>query len=177
MVCGGKVTNQTNSTKGKNQAKTTKSKNLIRSKNHDFPPNFRNIEVGPSFHTPKARLAFTILRQAFVKALILYYCDLKCHIGIETHESGYAIGKILSKLTLNDLGWWHLVIFFSRKIILAKTRYRIHDGKLLAILKDFKTKKHYLEDYIHEILVLTGYNNFWQFIDAKSLSSRQVHWV
>ena len=59
MIGSGEVTNQTNSTKGKNQVKTTKSKILVKSKNHDFPPNSRNKEAGTGFLTPKARLAFT----------------------------------------------------------------------------------------------------------------------
>ena len=42
VVGSSEVTNQANSTKGKNQAKTTKSKILVKSKNHDFPPNSRN---------------------------------------------------------------------------------------------------------------------------------------
>ena len=61
----------TNPTKGKNQAKTTKSIILVKSKNHDFPPNSRNRKAGTGFLTPEARLAFTQLRQMFVKAPIL----------------------------------------------------------------------------------------------------------
>ena len=59
IVGSGEDTNQTNSAKGKNQAKTTKSKILVKSKNHDFPPNFRNKKVKTGFLTPKARLVFT----------------------------------------------------------------------------------------------------------------------
>ena len=76
---------------------------MIKSKNCDFPPNFRNIEAGSGFLTPKARLAFTKLRQTFVKAPILYHFDPKCHIQIKTDLFEYTIGKILSQLTLNYL--------------------------------------------------------------------------
>ena len=62
IVCIGKATRQTNSTKRKKQEKITKSKNLIKSKNHDFLSNSRNREIGMGFFTPKARLAFTQLR-------------------------------------------------------------------------------------------------------------------
>lgn len=34
-----------------------------------------------------------------------------------------------------------------------------HYEQLLAIVKVFKTWKHYLEDYKHEILVLTDHKN------------------
>ena len=81
--------------------KLFKSKNLSRSKKM----------IGSDFLTPRAKLAFTKLRQAFVKALILYHFDPKCHIRIETYILNYAIGGVLSQLTLNDLGRWYLVAF------------------------------------------------------------------
>ena len=87
-----------NLTKGKNQAKTTKSKILVKFKNHDFP-NSRTKEAGTGFFTSETRLAFIQLKQAFVKALILYYFDLESHIRIETNISSYIIGGILSQLS------------------------------------------------------------------------------
>ena len=62
-------------------------------------------------------------------------------------------------------------------MIPAETRYETHDGELLAIVKAFKTWKHYVEGSQHEVLVLTDYNNLQQFIETKSLSSRQVRWA
>ena len=59
---------------GKKFQKTSKSKNLFKSKK----------TVGFSdFFIPKAKLAFTKLRQVFFKASILYYFDLETHIQIE----------------------------------------------------------------------------------------------
>ena len=63
------------------------SKNLFKSK---------KTVRSPDFLTPGAKLAFTKLRQAFLKALILYYFDLERHIQIETDVSGYAIGGVFS---------------------------------------------------------------------------------
>ena len=85
---------------------------MVKSKNRDFSLNFKNIEAGSGFLTPKARLAFTKLRQVFMNTPILHYFDPKCHIWIKTDASGYAIGGVLSQLTLDDLGQWHLVAFF-----------------------------------------------------------------
>ena len=62
-------------------------------------------------------------------------------------------------------------------MIPVETWYETHNGKLLAIVKIFKTWRHYLEDYKHEVHIFTNYNNFRCFIDTKSLSSRQVHWA
>ena len=62
-------------------------------------------------------------------------------------------------------------------MILAETRYETYDSELLAIVEAFKTWRHYLEGCKHEVLVLTNHNNLRQFMDMKSLSSRQVWWA
>ena len=75
--------------------KSAKSKKLSKSGNS---PNFGATKPGPSFLTPKARLAFNRLRLAFTKAPILRHFDPECHIRIETDTSGYVIGGVLSQL-------------------------------------------------------------------------------
>ena len=64
---------------GKNQ-KLSKSKKLFKSKK-----TLRSL----NFLTSGAKLAFIKLRQAFVKALILYYFDSKHFIPIEIDESSH----------------------------------------------------------------------------------------
>ena len=56
-----------------------------------------------SFLISGARNAFTKLRQAFIKASILYHFDLERHIQVETNASGYAIGGVLSQLISDNL--------------------------------------------------------------------------
>ena len=99
------------------------------------------------FLTSDAREVFNRLRQAFTEAPILRHFDLECHIRIETDTSGYTIGGVLSQLTPNQLTSdnvigsdvdWHPVVYFSRKMIPAETRYETHNGKLLAIVEAFK---------------------------------------
>ena len=150
-------------------------------------PNFGTTETGPSFLTLKAKLAFNRLWLAFIKAPILWHFDPKYHIWIETDVLGYIIGGVLSQLvsktssngvvTKTNLGQWHSIAFFSRKMILAETWYENNDGELLAIVETFKTWRHYLKGCKHEILVFTDHNNLRCFIDTKSLSSRQIRWV
>ena len=55
--------------------------------------------VRSDFFTPKARLEFSELSQAFVKVLILYHSDPKHHISIKTDALGYVISGVLSQLT------------------------------------------------------------------------------
>ncbi len=164
------------SRKGQKGPKTAKSKKWIRAEKAEAS-RVKNLGQSGSFLTSKARKAFTELRQVFVKAPILNYFNLERHIRIETDASGFAIGGILSQLTLDDLGRWHPVAFFFRKMIPAETLYETHDGELLAIVEAFKTWKYYLEGCKHEVLVLTDHNNLQRFLDTKSLSSRQVRWA
>ena len=161
------------------KSKSEKSKKLLKSGNS---PNFNTTEVRPSFLTPDARTVFNHWRLVFTKTPILQYFDLEYHIWTETDASSYTIGGVLSQLifgtspngvvTKADLSQWHLVAFISRKMILAKTQYKTHNSKLLAIVEAFKTWHYYLEDCKHEVLVLTDHNKLYYFIDTKSLSSR-----
>ena len=121
---------------GKKVQKLFKSKNSSKSK-----ITVRSLD----FLTPKAKLVFTKLRQVFLKAPILHHFDPNRHIRIETNALGYAIGRVLNQLTMDDLCQWHQVTFFSRKMILAETRYETHNGEFLAIVEAFKTWKQYLK--------------------------------
>ena len=52
--------------------------------------------VRSDFLTSEARLAFTKLRQAFIKAMILYHFDSECHIRVETDASSYIIDRVFN---------------------------------------------------------------------------------
>ena len=107
---------------------------MTKSKNHNFSPNSKNKEAKTGFLTPKARLTFIQLRQMFVETPIFHHFNPECHIWIETNISSYAIGSVLSQfvsktrpdkiITKTDLSQWHLVAFFSRKMIPIKTRHK-----------------------------------------------------
>ena len=62
-------------------------------------------------------------------------------------------------------------------MIPAGTEYKMHNGELLAIIKAFKTWRHYLKSSQHKVFVLTDHNNLRRFMDTKSFSSRQVRWA
>ena len=82
--------------------------------------------------------------------------------------SGTRLDRVVTKANLSQ---WYPVAFFSKKMILAETRYETHDGELLAIIEAFKTWHHYLESCKHEVFILTDHNNLCRFMDTKSLSS------
>ncbi len=108
------------SRKGQKGQKTAQSKKWIRAKKAEAS-RAKNLGQSGSFLTADARRVFTELRQAFVEAPIHNHFDPERHIQIETDAGGYVIGEIFSQLTSDDLGRWHWVAFFSRKMIPAKT--------------------------------------------------------
>ena len=67
--------------------------------------------------------------------------------------------------------------YFLKKKISVKIWYKTHNPKLLAIFEIFKIWEQYLEDSKHKVLIPTNHNNFYQFMDAKSLSFTQVCWA
>lgn len=150
-----------------------KNANLVKSKN-SVKINDKPGDLG--FFILKAKKVFTKLRQAFIKALTLTHFKLDCHIQIKINALNYVIGRVLSQL-ISETGNWHLVTYFLRKIIPVKTWYSMHNQELLAIVESFKTWRYYLEGYKYKLLVLTDRNNLRQFINTKSLSSRQVWWA
>ena len=149
--------------------------------------NFNTTEARPKFLTPNARTIFNCLRLAFIEAPISWHFDLEYHIWIETNVSGYIISEMLSQLTSGtnpkrivtktDLSQWHLIAFFSRKMIPVETQYKTYNGKFLAIIKAFKIWRHHLESCKYKVFVLIDYNNLYCFIVIKNLSSRQVRWA
>lgn len=54
------------------------------------------------FLTSKAWIAIVWLCKAFIKALILHYFDLSQYIRMETDTFGFAIGRVLSQMTLDQ---------------------------------------------------------------------------
>ena len=48
-------------------------------------------------------------------------------------------------VTKANLGQWHPVAFFSRKMIPAEMQYKTHNGKFLVNVEAFKTWRHYLK--------------------------------
>ena len=110
-----------------NLSKNEKSRNLT------HMPNIGAMEE-PNFLIPNAKKAFNYLQLAFIIALILRHFDPECHIRIETNISGYIIDRVLSQLNLDsdtlpnnlnsnksDFGQWHLIAYFSRKMIPIET--------------------------------------------------------
>ena len=78
------------------KSKKLKSEKLLKSKNS---PNFDITKARSSFLTFNTKTALNYLRITFIKALIFWYFDSKCHIWIKINILVYAIDEVLSQLT------------------------------------------------------------------------------
>ena len=130
---------------GENEARRT-SASTKRSTGADYPSsNHVSHAVGnfaknvSNYLTADVKKVFDQLCQAFTEAPILQQLDPERYIWVETDAFEHTIGGVLSQLT-NNLGQLHPVAYFSRKMILAETRYKTDDGKFLAICNAEVTK-------------------------------------
>ena len=68
------------------------------------PLTSKNSNRATGYLTFGAKRAFTQLKQAFTKASIFCYFDLEYYNQIKTNVSNYTIARVLSQLTLDNLG-------------------------------------------------------------------------
>jgi len=109
-------------------------------------------------------IAFEKLKQRFTTAPILVHFYPECETVIESNESDFALGVILSQFQDKRL---HLVAFHSRKLNSAERNYEIHDKELLARLEGFMEWKHYLYGADKPSTVYTDHQNLQHFLTTK----------
>ena len=123
--------------------------------------------------------AFNELQKAFCSASVLKYFNSALPIWLETDASGFAFVSIFSQLfknmDRNDINW-HLIAFWSQKMIDVKICYIIHDGELLIIIMFFKHWCHYLNGSQHSIKVFMNHNNLQYFMGKIKLNGHQSQW-
>lgn len=116
----------------KNQKRfSIKSKNCTKSTKSNF------ISRNLAFFIPKPKLVFTILRQTFLKFLILTYFTLHYYILFKTNDSRYTIRYVLNWLIL-ERNNQYLIILILKNIIKANICYKTSNKKLLIIFKPFE---------------------------------------
>ena len=67
--------------------------------------------------------------------------------------------------------------FWSRKMIFIKQNYEIYDQKLLIIIVVFKQWRHYLQNNLYSIKILSDHNNLKKLITKKKLNLKQARWA
>ena len=83
--------------------------------------------------TEKQEEAFKKLKEQFIKKPVLVALDLDKKMRMEVDMSDYATGEVLS-IECKD-GLWRPVAFLSKSLNETKRNYKIHDKKMLAIIR------------------------------------------
>lgn len=123
----------------------------------------------------KALEAFEFLKNAFMSAPILMHFDPSLQTIIETDASDYALGAVLSQISLDKQT--HPVAYYSRKFTEAELNYDIYDKEMLAIVAAIREWRPNLEGSRYPFTIYTDHKNLEYFITTKSLNRRQARWA
>ena len=94
---------------------------------------------------------------------------------IKVDASDYATGRVLSREC--EVGWWRLVAFLSKSLNKIERNYKIHDKKILAVIRGLENWRHLLESAKFKFEVWTDHKNLEYFIKAQNLNRRQARWA
>ncbi len=86
--------------------------------------------------------------------------------------SDFAVGVYLLQRHKDEVQ--HLVIYYSRKIILLELNYNIYDKELLVIIMALKEWQVFLQGIVKLFIVKIDYKNLTGFLTIKELNQRQV---
>jgi len=96
-------------------------------------------------------------------------------IHIEANSSDFTSRAILSQ-QLPGEEKWHPVTFYSKSLSPVEWNYKIHDKKMLAIIRTLKEWRHFLEEDRHLVEIWMDHKNLEYFMIAKKLNCRQACW-
>ena len=71
----------------------------------------------------------------------------------------------------------HLVVYYSRKLILLELNYNIYNKELLVIVIVLKEWRVFLQRIAELFIVKTDHKNLIKILTTKELNQRQVKWV
>ena len=116
--------------------------------------------------------AFRELKERFTKEPVLAAPDIDKKIRMEVDASDYAIGDILS-MECGD-GLWRPVAFLSKSLNETERNYKIHDKKILAVIRGLEAWRHLLERAQYKFKIWTDHKNLEYFMKVQKLNRRQA---
>jgi len=94
---------------------------------------------------------------------------------MKVDTSDYATEEMLSMECEDEK--WKLVAFLSKSLNKTKRNYKIHDKKMLAVIKRLENWQHLLEGAKYKFKVWTNHKNLEYFMKTQKLNCRQACWV
>ena len=93
----------------------------------------------------------------------------------EMDSLDYVSTEVLSHK--NNIRIMHPVAYFSKKIVSAKSNYKIYNKELLAIIRCFEEWRPELESTAMPMKVLTNHKSLESFMKIKKVTPRQTKWT
>jgi hypothetical protein len=127
----------------------------------------------PFSWTPEAQMAFEQMRDLLCAAPVLALPDPSKPYVVVTDASNFAIGACLMQDQGNGL---QPIVYMSKKMLDAETRYPVHHKEMLAIVCALKEWRHYLHGAAQGFKVLTDHKSLTYFQRQPNLTERQARW-
>jgi len=111
---------------------------------------------------------FDKLKRIFTTKPVLVAPDLDKEFRVEADASNYATGGVLSMKCSDEL--WRLVAFISKSLSDTERNYKIHNKKMLAIVRCLEAWRHFLEGTVVKFKIWTDHKNLEYFMKAQKLN-------
>jgi hypothetical protein len=112
------------------------------------------------------------LKKLFISAPILVYWNPDKFTILKADYFEYSIKACFSQI--NKSGKLKPMAYFSKKLSPAESNYKIHDKKLLAIVRAMEEWRKELIEVKDPFVVLSDHKNLQYFMITRKLSERQV---
>jgi len=99
---------------------------------------------------------------------VLAALDLNKKMRIEVDTSDYVMGDML--LIEEEDRLWRPVVFLSKSLNEIEKNYKIHDKKMLVIIRGLESWRHLLEGAQSKFKIWTDHKNLEYFIKAQKLN-------
>ena len=120
----------------------------------------------------KQEKAFEELKKRFTEEPVLVALDLDKKMRIKVNALDYAMEGVL--LIEGEDGVWKLVAFLLKSLNEMERNYKIHDKKILAIIRELEAWRYLLERVQFRFEIWMDHKNLEYFMKAQKLNRRQA---
>ena len=119
--------------------------------------------------------AFDKLKGIFTTRPVLAALDLDKEFRVKADALNYATGGVLSIKCFNELQ--RPVTFISKSLSDTERNYKIHNKKMLAVVRCLEAWRHFLEETTIKFEIWTDHKNLEYFMKVQKLNRRQARWA
>ena len=118
---------------------------------------------------------FKKLKGRFTKKPVLVTLNLNKKMRVEVDILDYTIGEVLFMECEDERQ--RPVAFLSKSLNETEKNYKIHNKKILAVIRKLESWRHLLEDTKFKFKVQTDHKNLEYFMKVQKLNRRQAYWT